>query len=95
MQREGPPDWEAVFHGNIDGVCEIGVAVRVDRQSIAVDFFAGTRSRSDLIVATPLALRLAAEGSPGRPGPIVIRKVLVMDQADVLLYQTGRPWNDV
>ena len=30
MQREGPPDWEAVFGGNTDDVCEIGDSVRVD-----------------------------------------------------------------
>ena len=89
MQREGPPDWEAVFHGNIDDVCEIGVAVRVDRSNITVDFFAGTRSKSDLIVATPLALRLAAEeeGRQGVLDRLSSIEVLLMDQADVLLYQ--------
>ena len=89
MQREGPPDWEAVFHGNIDDVCEIGVSVRVDRSNITVDFFAGTRSKSDLIIATPLALRLAAEeeGRQGVLDRLSSIEVLLMDQADVLLYQ--------
>ena len=89
MQREGPPDWEAVFKGNTDDVCEVGISVRVDRSNITVDFFAGTRSKSDLIVATPLALRLAAEeeGRQGVLDRLSSVEVLVMDQADVLLYQ--------
>lgn len=90
MQREGPPDWEAVFGGNCDDACEVGISVRVDKgQSVAVEFFAGTKTKADIIVATPLALRLAAEEEDrkGVLDRLAAVEVVVVDQADVLLYQ--------
>ncbi|KAH8070885.1 U3 snoRNA binding protein [Aureococcus anophagefferens] len=92
-KREGPPDWEAVFGGNCDDDAPVGVAL-VPGKRRACKFFADyERNGADVVVATPLNVRLAAERAE-RPcldhlGSV---ELAVLDMADVLLYQN---WDHV
>ena len=92
-KREGPPDWEAVFGGNCDDDASVGVAL-VPGKRRACKFFADyERNGADVVVATPLNVRLAAERAE-RPcldhlGSV---ELVVLDMADVLLYQN---WDHV
>ncbi|KAH8089997.1 U3 snoRNA binding protein [Aureococcus anophagefferens] len=92
-KREGPPDWEAVFGGNCDDDASVGVAL-VPGKRRACKFFADyERNGADVVVATPLNVRLAAERAE-RPcldhlGSV---ELAVLDMADVLLYQN---WDHV
>ncbi|KAJ1456730.1 hypothetical protein M885DRAFT_517160 [Pelagophyceae sp. CCMP2097] len=90
--REGPADWEEVFGGNCDDDCAVGLAVQVRRQGVLLSAFAPLDD-CDVVVATPMALKLARErGEAEMDFALSSVEIVVIDQADVMLMQN---WDHV
>ena len=97
MRREGPPDWRGRLPWKYRRRVRNWYFLASTDPNITVDFFAGTRSKSDLIIATPLALRLAAE-EEGRQASWIDyhrSKFCSWTRPTCCSTKTGRPWNDV
>ncbi|XP_065069024.1 U3 small nucleolar RNA-associated protein 25 homolog [Rhopilema esculentum] len=84
-QRYMPDDFKAMFNGNTDDCFRIGITVMRRALKLFGDFYS-----SDIIVASPLGLRMiiGGEGEKKREYDFLSSiEVLIVDQADVFLMQ--------
>jgi U3 small nucleolar RNA-associated protein 25 len=78
-------EYKEVFDGNNDDCFKIGIAVSRKKVQLFSEFY-----HSDIIVASPLGLRLVVggEGDKGRDTDFLSSiELLIVDQADVLQFQ--------
>ncbi len=98
-RRRKPEDWQRAFDGNCDDDFKFGVALTPGQgkgkgvgKGVAVKLFSEFY-HSDIIVASPLGLRLAIEGQNGGDADFLSSiELLVLGQADVLYMQN---WDHV
>ena len=81
-QDRFPPDHIATFHGNIDDNFRVGLKLTRKSLKLYSPFY-----DSDLILASPLGLRLAIEKDNGDADFLSSIELLVLDQADVMAMQ--------
>ena len=93
-----PEDWQQLFKGNCDDDFKLGMALTPGQgkgkgagKGVAVKLFTEFY-HSDIIVASPLGLRLAIEAQGGDADFLSSIEIMCLDQADVLLMQN---WDHV
>lgn len=78
-----PLEWLATFRGNMDDTFRLGISFNGKKMSIYSSFY-----NSDLIVASPLGLRLAVEeNEKGATDYLSSLELVIVDQTDVMLMQ--------
>lgn len=80
-----PPDFDKIFRGNTDDCFKFGVQIGRKRMRIFSEFYS-----SDLIVASPLGLRMAMEGEKNEKlnaDFLSCLEIVVLDQADIFSMQ--------
>jgi U3 small nucleolar RNA-associated protein 25 len=83
-----PVDWLATFRGSVDDSFRCGISFTQKYVKLNSEFYS-----SDIIVASPLGLRLAIEDQQGGNFDFLSSiEVVIVDQCDVLMMQN---WDHV
>ncbi|KAJ8603019.1 hypothetical protein CTAYLR_001566 [Chrysophaeum taylorii] len=97
--RAGPPDWAEVFGANTDDDCEMGIALtpgRGKKREVGTSFGVAVKlmsppEDSDVVVASPLAIRLKLERDQA-PDWLSSIEIALVVRAEVMLMQN---WDHV